>query len=267
MSPIKRCILAGNRQSAKSLHEAQARVVAAADPEALHDLRVAIRRWRSLAAPWRPLDDFAPIAAPLRRLKRVADLGGPLRDTEVQDALLATLAPVADPELERWQEGRAAELARQQTRLLQRLQGKRLARAIRRLERRLERGVESAPSKELLAALRRHEAELVAQLRADLALGPALFAERARWHGTRLDCKRLRYLLEEYGTLLGEGRAANALAAKLAQDALGELHDVDALAETLYAAGVTALAGPLAALRRQRLARAQAALVELSAWI
>src|SRR4051794_38610615 len=55
----------------------------AADPEAIHDFRVAIRRLRSVLRPVRPVYGRRRMRALAEGLKRVADATGTLRDEEV----------------------------------------------------------------------------------------------------------------------------------------------------------------------------------------
>ncbi len=63
-----------------ALRACRARLQAGTDPEALHDLRVSLRRLRSLLRPLKAL----PMVQPLTEAARaVGGLGGPLRDLEV----------------------------------------------------------------------------------------------------------------------------------------------------------------------------------------
>ncbi|TRX74311.1 CHAD domain-containing protein [Pseudomonas mangiferae] len=63
-----------------ALRACRARLQARTDPEALHDLRVSLRRLRSLLRPLKQM----PMVEPLTEAaKAVGDLGGPLRDLEV----------------------------------------------------------------------------------------------------------------------------------------------------------------------------------------
>lgn len=72
------------------LYACQARLQARTDAEALHDLRIAVRKLRSLLRPLRGLADFSALEQAARAL---AQLSGPLRDQEVLLAQLQAQTP------------------------------------------------------------------------------------------------------------------------------------------------------------------------------
>lgn len=61
-----------------ALFHARSRLVAETDPEALHDLRIAVRRIRSLLTPLRPLQEFSGVreAAAVQKRCQIIE-GGP----------------------------------------------------------------------------------------------------------------------------------------------------------------------------------------------
>lgn len=216
-------------------------------PEALHDLRVTIRRLRSVLRAFRPqLVGTVPkkLRRQLRDLQRVTN---PARDAEVQMA---------------WIAGRRSECTRGQWTgarwLLRRLREIRdegyeasasaVASKFPRLERRLRKRLEEATvwdeegaSGPTFAAVC---GDLVREHRAVLEEGLASITgstKEAEVHATRISAKRLRYLLELVEPDVEPARqAVNEL--KQLQDVLGDLHDAQVADEELAEASETAAA-------------------------
>lgn len=204
------------------------------DNEALHDLRVALRRTRSLLRAYRPWLGRAAGRKLRRRLDKLASATNAGRDAEVQLA---------------WLEGRRDSLRRgERTGLNWLVRRRRAARreghdsarrrgreefeqlAARLGERLGESSKSSPPLREALAPLvGEHASDLEAALS---AIGSA--DDQAAVHSARIRAKRLRYLVEP---LKGENTGARDLVRLLKglQDLLGDLHDMHVLAARLSA--------------------------------
>jgi len=233
------------------------RVVATADDEAIHDLRVAIRRLRTLLRLARPA--YGRFHADAVRLAYTAvfKATGELRDEEVLDETLDAVA-VPEPSFVAW---RALRTARER-----RLRRAAIARV---------RGGELAKARQLLRAL----VTLPALPKRDKNLGK--FAkkcvERARrnvdrlrdvptedvvgLHDLRIAYKELRYAAELLAPALPIDLAALAEPAARFQKRLGEIHDADVAiatvsrARALEPATRAELLARLEALRAKRVAK------------
>ncbi len=197
------------------------------DPEAIHDMRVALRRLRTTLRPARALygkKRLRPIEETLRSLARVA---GAVRDEEVLREILGGLELAERPraELERWLAQRARqERARRRavTALLAPAkQDAPLALALASLERRVGRRRKDHPTevfaeKAMLAARRKVE-----------ELHGAHTDEVAAMHELRIACKRVRYTAELFAPFLGEKGPELEKSSTRLQKLLGKLHDVD----------------------------------------
>jgi len=206
-----------------------------ADPEAVHDLRVATRRLGSALRLWRPVlekETRAPVERSLRRLRRRF---GEARDLEVQIEILTPKLPVLPPEV------RATAAA---------WVGRLAASYRERLERALQ-ALDSEETRWLLADLGQLPRHLVARLgtgrglrsivqhriardheRAVEALRIAIArpgAENAKLaHAARIRVKKWRYSLERAGAIFGT-KPRDLEALRDLQEALGETHDRDVL--------------------------------------
>lgn len=191
------------------------------DTGAVHDLRVAIRRCRSVAAAMEEIDPD-PVWPTMRKAARKLFRAlGALRDAQVMNEWVKKLGPENDPvrahlqasfesqEPQRDMALRAA--AKFDTKLW-----KRLARALRQRSRLAPAGSLAA---ECLALERFEDAkELHAR---------ALRTEKPKpWHALRIGLKRFRYTVE---SLLPERYAIWSDDLKRVQDLLGEIHDLDVL--------------------------------------
>lgn len=228
---------------AADLEEVAARAAGPADPAALHDLRVALRRLRSTLSALEPLLGGAATEKQRRRLAKAARLTGPARDAEV---LLAWLVASRD-RLQAPYRGALDWLAERVERRLDRASARLEARALPKLQKALPRLVKAlgrtppSPAQPPPGAPATLSAALAPLLRARVAaLREALRSvagveDGAALHLARLEAKRLRYLLEP---LRGAG-AADATAAVAAlkglQEVLGEWHDAAVAREALAA--------------------------------
>jgi CHAD domain-containing protein/CYTH domain-containing protein len=207
-----------------------------ADPEALHDFRVAIRRLRSCLRAWHSVLGDGVTPRILQRLRRLARTTSESRDLEVHLAWVAAQAPdlreYQKPGV-RWLEER---LRRRQERA-----SRRLARALERhylpvdakLRRRLAVYQATLDPRPLsaAAALAPLMLRLAGELEARLALVESI-SDEARAHDVRIAAKRLRYLLDPFAPEL-EGAPAIVAQLKSLQDLLGKLHDAHVFAAEL----------------------------------
>jgi CHAD domain-containing protein len=249
------------------LDQAAAALPRLADPEdgeALHDLRVALRRLRSCLESYADqLGDSVPKKL-ARRLRRLARATGPGRDAEVQIAWLRERGAEAGRRNRQHRQGLAWLLQRFERRKDESYgelrsevardfapveEGLRRRLSVYRAEVRLDKALPSPSFGEAAAGiLRRHAARLERRLRRVTAAGDV---ERA--HAARISAKRLRYLADPLAQLVaaadGEARAGELVhGLKGLQDLLGELHDAHVLESELAAA-----LGDAAAERAQRL--------------
>lgn len=208
------------------------------DPEALHDLRVALRRMRSLLRAYR--GELRLRKRFRRELSDLASATNPARDAEV---LLDLFSRLPLPKATAAKTGVAWAGAR----LHEGMQaGARAARValdadLERLCRHVEGGLEirttglRASWRTVLAEqLEAAWAELDVELR---GLQAAFCMDRA--HRARIDAKRLRYLLEPARAALEPARALVEESKRL-QSLLGDLHDAQVFGEWLTEAAQAA---------------------------
>lgn len=212
--------------------EARARLAAGADPEALHDFRVALRRLRSCLRAYRGLLEGSVPGKLAKRLKRLAGATGPGRDAEVQLEWLRTRGPKLGAQQ---RQGLAWMLARLNGRMREAygdLEAE-IERDFPDVNRDLRRDLSVYRTKIFLdpeaqpPILGRAAAGILhgqaAELEANLAkVGHADDVDEA--HRARISAKRLRYLLEPFEEELPEGKPV-IKRFKALQDLLGDLHD------------------------------------------
>jgi CHAD domain-containing protein len=194
----------------------------APDEEAVHDLRVAIRRCRSVGTVMEEVDPD-PSWHEMRKLgKKLFRQLGELRDTQVLEDWTKNLGPEADPIRERLLSAFTTEEKDLQQAALKAVD-KFDQKSWRKLERRLQRRSRLVPPDKLAAeclALERLEAAKELHMR-------ALRAEKPEaWHELRIGVKRFRYTIE---SLLPARYAEWGDNLKRIQDLLGEVHDLDVL--------------------------------------
>ena len=200
----------------------------AEDP--IHDLRVAIRRCRSMAAGLQDVDADPGWRRMSRAGKRLFDAVGDLRDTQVMigwvERLRAKKDPAADFLLGRLREREGEQKARaaQAVARFDQRAWKRWADVLGARARRLS---PEGPVFRLLAL----ERFLAARALHRLALRDRT---RVAFHRLRVGLKRFRYVVENF---LPAPHAAWGRDLKHLQDVLGEVHDLDVLWATLRGMG------------------------------
>ena len=201
------------------------------DMDAVHDLRVAIRRCRSVAAAMEEIDPDPAWPAMRKAARKLFRSLGALRDAQVMNEWVKKLGPEADPvraHLQASFEAREPELRGAALRAAAKFDQrgwKRLARTLRQRSRLVPAGSLAA---ECLALERFESArELHAK---------ALRTEKPKpWHALRIGLKRFRYTVEG---LLPEQYILWSGNLKRVQDLLGEVHDLDVLAEMVRTSDV-----------------------------
>jgi CHAD domain-containing protein len=239
-------------QDVRRLH---VRARASLQPEVVHDLRVAIRRCRSVAQGLKEIDDVVgrPLWRALNEAGRPLFQGlGALRDAQVMRDHAGTLL-AEDPALPR---------------VLMQLE--RVVRRERLNARAAVLGFDAAAFAAVVKPLPKRAGALVRDepLLMHLALrryeeGRLLHAEAMRTKGSaslhelRIRVKRLRYTVESFLPIAHEAVGRQL---KKAQDALGELHDFDVLLAwinseqcVLHSDDRSRVCGPLRAEREARL--------------
>jgi len=212
-----------------------------ADPEALHDFRVSLRRLRSTLRSYRPWLEESLSKKLRRRLRDLAGSTGPGRDTEVQIEWLRGrsrhLSPYHRGGLA-WLLARLEERMREANDELEERLPKEFPEIEADLRRRLSTyrtevhlsDIAATPPTlvEVTAAILRRQ---VAELESHLAFvdGPE---DEAEAHQARITAKRLRYLLEPFVEELPSSAPA-VKRLKALQDLLGELHDAHVLEASL----------------------------------
>src|SRR5437773_10467602 len=196
------------------------------DPDAIHDLRVALPISSSVAAATEEADPD-PAWPAMRKLPRKLFRGlGALRDAQVMDDWVKKLAPETDPVRMHLQTAFETNEPKLRENAI-RLAGKFDQKTWKHLERTLRQRSRLVPVGALAAewlALERFE--LARQLHAI-----ALRTEKPKpWHALRIGLKRFRYTVE---SLLPEHYATWSDNLKRLQDTLGEIHDLDVLAEVV----------------------------------
>ena len=196
------------------------------DADVVHDLRVAIRRCRSVGAVMEEMDADRAWPAMRKVPRKLFRRLGALRDAQVMDEWVKKLAPETDPvrtHLQASFESSGSNLRDNALRVAAKFDQK----SWKRLERTLRQRSRLVPIDGLAAeclALERFESarELHAK---------ALRTEKPKpWHALRIGLKRFRYTVE---SLLPDHYAAWSDDLKRLQDMLGEIHDLDVLTEVV----------------------------------
>jgi CHAD domain-containing protein len=213
----------------EALGETLPRLVAGSDAEALHDMRVAIRRQRSLLKVVRPVYGRFHADAVRRAFADVQRATGTLRDEEVLEETLAALE-LRDPVFEVWRARRKARERLLRRHVVTLAQGEGLAVARRMLEALVALPVHPKRNVELAAFARRTVERAERGIR---HLPGVRLDDVDALHQLRIAFKNLRYALEAFLPALPPDAADRAKQAAQFQKRLGEIHDVDVALEVL----------------------------------
>jgi CHAD domain-containing protein len=211
------------------LAEALPRVLASADEEAIHDMRVAIRRTRTLLKLARPVYGRFHADAVRAAFTDVMRATGTLRDEEVLEELFADLG-VEDAQFDHWRGRRRARERSLRRGVLARLATGELEKARAMLGALLALPVKPSRDFEPTKLARR----CIDRARRDIEkMHDVPTSDAVALHELRIAYKRLRYTAELLAEALPEDLAALARAAAQAQKRLGEIHDADVAIETI----------------------------------
>ncbi|MFO0674919.1 MAG: CHAD domain-containing protein [Polyangiaceae bacterium] len=236
----------------RELAETVPRVVGGTDPEAIHDMRVAIRRLRTILKIARPVYGRFLADAVRGAFTEVHRATGTLRDEEVLDETLASLS-VKSPEFETWKRGRSIRERRLRRVVIRALRSGDVDGARKLLEALLALPVKPTRDKELLKFARTTVDAARLHVEEGLVASPD---DAEALHDLRIRFKHLRYVAEIFGDALPPDLAELAKSAAVFQKRLGEIHDIDVAVDTLersralHPDGRTLLLRGLAALRR-----------------
>jgi CHAD domain-containing protein len=201
-------------------------VLESPDADAVHDLRVAIRRCRSIAAVFEEVDPD-PGWQQMRRVPRkLFRRMGELRDAQVMDEWVRKLMPDHDTvrmHLHAGYQGNITDLRDAARDAAEKFDTK----SWKRLDRSLCKRARFVPAGSLAAqclAVERFEEAKELHTRAQRTDKPKA------WHELRIGIKRLRYTVEN---LMPELYALWSDNLKRLQDLLGEVHDLDVLADVV----------------------------------
>ena len=233
---------------ASRIEQAASRVVTMSDDEAIHDFRVAIRRLRSVLATTRSLYEPKQVKALSKQLKRFADGCGALRDEEVLSETLArvVLDAATREKLSRWLGGRKSlesDMKREAAHLASSTDLRECLLAITKATAPEASRPKATPT---LGSFCREQLD-VAAARIE-GLLPAKASDSEGLHRLRIAFKRQRYSAETLINLMGKRAPEDPLAAdlddattaarsaKVMQQQLGIVHDIDQAMLTLRAA-------------------------------
>jgi CHAD domain-containing protein len=192
------------------------------DDDAVHDLRVALRRCRAMAEALEEIEPESGWLKVKKESRELFDALGDLRDTQVERSWVKRLAPRGDAlrkHMLRVLARRERKSREQAARALDRFNAK----SWRKLARKLMPDTPQFPPQSIVfgrLALERLE-EAAEQYRR---------ARKGRsavgWHRLRIAMKRFRYVVENF---LPQRYEMWAPELKFIQDSLGEVHDLDVL--------------------------------------
>ncbi len=207
------------------------RRAAAGSVEALHDIRVALRRMRSLTATFRKLDP-AFLGRLDKRAAKVCDRMGDARDLDVWIELFRGMVRAGGAAGLEPREQRAvlAALRRQRTRLAAEALGCGAFRHIKRMMRARPRASAARRGAGPVAALAARRMLVVRDLIAARHARVGSFSQGPA-HDLRRAGRRMRYQAEFFAPLLGRECARAGRWITAAQAALGKVHDCDSALE------------------------------------
>jgi CHAD domain-containing protein/CYTH domain-containing protein len=211
---------------------ARARVAASADPEALHDYRVALRRLRSCIRSYRPELRSTVSRKSRRRLDRIARATNRSRDLEVHlDWLAAQAAAAVEPERPgiEWLSARLEDAQRREREAMLALDDRLFPSLYERLSRQLQHyrltvRLDQPEEPPMTATVAAQHLDLAARRLDERLRRIENEIGETEIHRARIAAKHLRYLLEPFAAGLPGG---DALIERLKglQDGFGDVHD------------------------------------------
>jgi len=224
----------------KQAEGAGQRLAVGEDPEALHDFRVALRRFRAIERAYRSCLGEALPKKLRKRLQELVRSTGPARDSEVQLEWLrqqgAALRPNQRPGYH-WLRRRIEDRQRRAYAAIRGAVPMQFVALGTLLRGALAMPAESSPRSFAAAA-----AEQLRPLAAELSASFAALADDAEMthvHAARLLIKRARYVLEPVAPALQRGKELSHELAGL-QELLGAMHDAEVLGLSLADAAAEA---------------------------
>jgi CHAD domain-containing protein len=206
-----------------ALGKAIRRVTSNADEEAIHDMRVAMRRLRTLLRLARPLYGRFRTDAVRAAFSLVQSRTGDLRDEEAMEELFGGLG-VEDPVFMEWRARRRARENKLRTTVIASLRAGELARA-RKL---LSALILFPPKPSRDEALARFARRAVTRARKNVDRKRDVPTSNVeQMHALRIRYKELRYAAEIFGEVLPLDLAALIAPAAKLQKRLGDIHDID----------------------------------------
>jgi CHAD domain-containing protein len=214
---------------------------AAIDTEFLHDYRVALRRTRVLLSRSESVFATPEVGRLAEELKWLVDLTNPVRDLDVFIQWLGAYAAPAPADLRRQYAAIDALLQEQRTglqhRLSRALEGPRYAALMEAWHQMIQEGQAPDGSDAGRTILGVASGWIWMACRRAYRMGKAITDETpdADLHELRLDCKKLRYLIEPFKSLYpGEPCEQILSSLKALQDVLGEHQDLSVQLSMLH---------------------------------
>ncbi len=206
-----------------ALAAAQPRVLGNSDPEAVHDLRVALRRLRTLLKLARPIFGGFHTDAVRTAFAELQAATGDLRDEEVLSETLDALG-IKDARVTEWRKRRRARDRRLRANVVGRIRHGELDRARTLLNALLALPVRPSRDVPLARFARRmvRRAQGGVEERRDTPESDVVGL-----HDLRIAYKKLRYAVEIFAEALPADLAAMAEPAARFQKRLGDIHDLD----------------------------------------
>ena len=199
------------------------------NPEAVHGLRVALRRLRAALRAIRPVTDNYYLQSIDASIKEIAALSGEARDLEVMIETIEALPGLADDTraaLAPWLEGMRARERETRGGLKARLEERDILLPLKQLRAYLV--LPARPDKKTAVEIALGAVDVVLRpVARDLKKIRKRRGKTPWLHGLRIKCKRLRYGTEFFQDLLPEVYRDVARSARIMQNRLGELHDHD----------------------------------------
>jgi CHAD domain-containing protein/HD superfamily phosphodiesterase len=192
------------------------------DPDSVHDLRVALRRCRTMADALANFDPEKSFRAMKKASRRTFRSLGQLRDAQVMREWIKKLAPAGDPLASRLLESLAQSEATAKAEAAAAL-SEFNARKWRRWMRDLAERSRRIPADSLVFQHLALERCLEAREAHRFAIHSR---SRVSWHRVRIALKHFRYTVENFLPLRHEEWITDL---KILQDLLGEIHDLDVM--------------------------------------